>query len=269
MRLPIPFTYAGITYSEASLGKITGGALADAQAAAETGDYFKAILALLAVVVTEIGEEGGAAETDRAQVKNILREMPSIDAEYLSTQALALSGGEDFVEGIYTCPRAGCGAEIIAEGDNADRISDMETIYGEADEKIEVKLASPVRIVNSRTKEPVVEVRAVSLRQPAVRDYIRAFSRVGMKDQLRYQYAAYAEALELVNDEPIDDRWKGTWGGLVFELMERSDLSEVGRKIRSRGLQTRLQKTCPKCGKRWDAEVSTSGFFASKVSPPG
>ena len=269
MRLPVAFSFGGKVWSEAGIGRIMGGALADAQAAAETGDYFKAILALLAVVVTEIVDSDGKAETDRAQVKNLLREMPSIDAEYISIQALALSGGEDFVEGIYSCPRPGCGHDLVVEGDNSDRISDLETVYGDTDEHISLNLASPVRVVNTRTKEPVLDVRSVELRQPAVRDYIRAFSRVGMKDQLRYQYAAYAEAIELVNEEKVDDRWKSTWGPMLFEQMDRADLSEIGKKIRSRGLQTRLPKICPKCGKQWDAEVSTSGFFASRVLPQG
>jgi hypothetical protein len=257
-------------WTEATLGKITGGALADAQAAAEGGDYFKAVLALLAVVVAEVIDEKGVAETDRAQVKTIVREMPSIDAEYLSTEALSLSGGEDYIEGIYRCPRPGCDGEIISEGDGADKISDLETVYAEEpDEPIDMSLASPVRIVNTRTGALLVDVTTLVLRQPVVRDYIRAFSKVGMKDQLRYQYAAYAEAILLVNEEKVDDKWRNTWGSFVFEKMERADLSEVGRRIRSKGLQTRLPKTCPKCGKRWDAEVSTAGFFASKVAPRG
>ena len=267
MRLPIAYSFAARTWADAGLGKITGGALADAQVAAEGGDYFKAVLALLASIVTEMTDDQGNAEADRAQVKNLLREMPSVDAEYLAVQALSLSGGEDFVEGVYNCPR--CQYQVVSEGEGADRISDLETVYGEKDEPVRAKLASPVRIVNARTKEPVVEVASVELRQPAVRDYIRAFSRTGSKDQLRYQYAAYAEALELVNDEKVDDRWRSTWGPLVFEKMTADDLSSIGLKIRSRGLQTRIRKTCPKCGKQWDAEVSTSGFFASRVLPPG
>lgn len=267
MRLPVPYTFGGHTWSEASVGRITGGAIADAQAAAESEDYFKAILALLSHVVTEMSDGNGGAETDRAQVKNLLREMPTIDAEYLAVQALAISGDgdNDWIEGVYPCPR--CGHQLIIEGEVADRVRDLETSYGDADERVQVRLAQPVKIVSQRTGEVIVAVSSVDMRQPTVRDYIRAFSKVGAKDQLRYQYAAYSEALELVNDEKVDERWRATWGPMIFESMDSTDLSAIGMKIREHGLMTRVPRTCPKCGKRWDAEVSTEGFFASRVLP--
>lgn len=267
MKLPLPFTWAGTTWSEAELGKIKGGTVANAARAAKDGDYFGGVFELLAGLVTSLGDGNGKTEGDRAQLRNVLREMPSVDAEFLSTQALCMRKGQNAIEGIYFCPFPGCDGKIVCDEDheNADQISDLEIVSGEPDERVVVDLQDPVTIKNAKTQEVLFQVVSLTLVQPTVRHYMAAFQRVGMADELRYQYEAYKPAIEKVNAESVDQQWRNQWGTYLLENMTDDDLSAIGLKIRSRGLQLRVQKTCPKCGKSWMAEVSAMGFFASEV----
>jgi hypothetical protein len=261
VKLSIPFTWSGETWVEVEYGKPSVEVMADARAIADTGDFFSTVLTFLAGVVRTITSASGKVETDKGQIKNILREMPAGNTDHVSLMALG-QGGNDLLEGYYKCPR--CGKALVCEGDQADSLEDLEVIESEPDPVVERTLVASVSVTNRATKEELLCIESVSLHHPTLRDYIQAFGASG-KDRIRQQYGAYANALISINSKPVDDKFKRQYGAWAFGKMMLEDVNAIAEQILSVGLQRTLEKHCAECGKVWPASVSTSGFFVSAL----
>jgi DNA-directed RNA polymerase subunit RPC12/RpoP len=261
MKLSIPFTAFGQTWIEVEYGRPTTETMADAQVVVESGDYFSTMLVFLAGIIKSLTSASGKTETDKGQIKNIVREFPAGDADHVSLFALG-QGQNDAIEGFYVCPR--CGKTIVCDGDQMDSIKDLEIIECDPDPMIQQALSDPVIIKDRRTGDELMRIDEVTLRHPSVRDYIQAFTVAG-KDRIRQQAAAYANALIKVNGRPVDDEFKRQYGAWAMGKAPVDDLNSIAEKIMAVGLQRKLEKRCSQCGKVWKATVSTSGFFVSAL----
>lgn len=263
MILPIPYVWAGNTVYEVEYGEPQSGVLADTRKAVEAG-YFTAMHTLVSGVLTDVN-----GETDRGQMKVAVREMPYRDAEFLAIQAAVLVSPDDGFEGSYKCPR--CGHQVVTEYsedeemDTRDFVGDLEVGYcEEPPEAIYIELKKPVSI---KSKGEVLDtIETLSLEHPTMQHCMAAERRIGHADSTRLQHAIYAEALKTVNGREVDKRWKSQFGTLMFERMSSfQDMRRIGDEVQRYGLDQRVEKHCPQCGKVWKADVDTSNFFASAL----
>ncbi len=261
MTLPIPFRSAGKVWIEAEVAELTGGCLADARKAADQGDPYGAMLALLVGGVSRIVDDAGAVETDRGRIRAVCREMPWMDGEVLIVHTFLESGGTDEIEGAYSCPR--CGRQIVCEGENADHILELPVASAELDSKITHELARPVVVTNLLDGSTMVEVVSVVLRRATMADCIKAFQKVGLSDTARFQFALYGETVQAVGGVDVDAKWRNQWGREVFERMGAGDINALTSEERRVGIQTRVSKICSGCGKTWGVDIQTMSFFAS------
>jgi hypothetical protein len=260
MQLPIPFDYVGNRVGDFEVSAPRAGVLAETARAAEDGHYYGALFALAAGACKRLGEE-----EDSAQIKNMLREAPYRDIEWIALSAVVGLSPDDGFEGVYNCPR--CGTQHVTayseEDDTRDFISDLEFRVAEEPDQIRVELAEPVEV---RSKGEVIEtVESITIRQPTLRDCMRAESRVGQSDPTRLQLGIYAEALVSVNDNDIDQSYRNRFGSVVMDRLTIRDLRTLEQGTSRWGLQTQIDKRCRKCGKEWKAPVNTMGFFESAL----
>jgi len=260
VRILIPYEWAGHAWNEIELERPRGGLIADTKKVADGGDYYSAMLTFIAGSCSSMSSEDGHVETDRASLKNTIREMPYQDVEWAVLRILIMAGNEDAVEGMYECPR--CSGQLVCEGEHADRITDLQVVEATSGDQISHEMKYPVEI-RDRDKNLITSAKVVEMRWPTLRDCIVAYGRQGIADTARFQFAIYAQAITKVDGEPVDDRWRTRWGMMLFERMDILDINSLTKIIRSKGQQTTLIKNCPKCGKSWEAEVDTGRFFAS------
>ena len=260
MRLPVPMEFGDKTFTEAEIRRPTGGVIADTKRVADRGDVYAAMATFVAGCLVSLGDE-----TDRGQLRVYARELSYVNAEYLAIEALVATGIADDIEGVYACPR--CDHQITVEptedDDEGEHISDLEVKYAEGPVFADVEVDPPVKITNASTEEELVCVETIKVGMPSLSQLSRAFKRYGMADRVRMQFSAYVDSTEEVNGAPVDGKWRSTWGMLVFDRMDAMTVNEITRGLREHGRAIAVSRLCPSCGKRWDAEVDTTGFFAS------
>lgn len=215
---------------------------------------------------------------DKIQIRAICRRMPYLTAETIALQIMALVNPDDWIEGVYSCPR--CHERIITGIDNdydedtRDRVSDLEIgIMGEDENgeinpdlyinNIHVDLQEPVRILHAKTDNVIEEIESLDLRFPTIDDCIIGMQKYSDKKDVKRQFAIYAVALKKINGEEVKIKWKRTWGEFVFSNMDTSDIAVIGSELQKYGIKKTIVRTCRKCGKVWEAPVNTSNFFVS------
>lgn len=272
MKLVIPFSVKGKVYSECELENPRASVIADTKKSIdETGDAFSAMRVMLNGCVTSFTITDGTVVADRVAVKSLIPKMPLKTAEHLTLSLVTMHyADDDGIEGVYPCPR--CGAQYIAEilendgmaVDTRDHISALPVVYCETpDMEITRDLKSPVIIENKANNSILYEINSISIGIPTLENAINAYAKIGSRDMVRLQFAMYVEALLKINGEPVDNRFKNSFGMLVFENIRdaRADLGWIAEQINRYGTDRDVSKTCKRCGKVWKATVSTSNFF--------
>lgn len=271
VRIPIPVFQAGKAYGEAELEVPDAGTLADTRRALDDGNYFEAVHEFLRGCLKALREDGGESlEGDQARA--MAKHLPIRSAEFLAIKAMLLLDADDGIEGVYDCPR--CGKRQMAEyrsedSDSRDRISDLEVAYmdGSPGGSFSVTLAEPVTMKDKASGEAVYSASEIEMDWPTLAHAMNSYGKYGASDRVRRQFAIYIEATRRVNGEEISARWRGEYGMFTFEKMKvgPGGLGEFGREMMHYGMKSTIPKTCPSCGKRWEAEVNTSNFFASAL----
>ena len=179
-----------------------------------------------------------------------------------------MKGDDDYIEGVYQCPR--CGTEIITGNDeivdNRDRIKDLEIIeMDKYSNSIVVELKKSVKILNAKTEEILEEMHNFEIRHPTLNDFMYAEN--GQTDELIIQYRAYCNALQKVNNQEVDAKWKATYGLLMLKKAKATSLVQINDEMRKYGVQRTKERICPRCSKVWDAPLNTSNFFVSGLRP--
>jgi len=272
MRLPLPKRIKDVLYTEAEVSEPTVNAAIETQKMAKSGSFFQSLRAFCNSCVDEFKTSDGQSITDPISIKSIIPKLPFKTVEYLALQAvLKHNDGDDGIEGMYPCPR--CGHDVIAEYsdrdgviiDTRDHISKLTVKYSDDEQgPITVDLATPVLIQDKVTNEVIEEVKSLTIEAPTLEKCIAAEGKTS-SDRIRLQLAIYVECLIAVNGQPIDSRYRDAYGMYIFGNIRsiKKDLKVLSDSINQFGLDTSVEKECPKCGKVWRAQVNTSNFFAS------
>jgi predicted RNA-binding Zn-ribbon protein involved in translation (DUF1610 family) len=269
MELPIKIQHNSKLITDIDIRKPSPGTVADSKMHAVSGAYYSALLTFISGCADRYTDEEGTTVEDRQAVRAITGQMPWASAVYAMVQILLKYDPEmDAVEGVYQCPR--CGKKVIAEEregmDTRDRISSLEVRMHQGKEfEHTVSLSEPTSIINQKTKEPLIEARSMTFRFPTLNDCVRANARHSDRDEVRLSLAIYAEAMTQLNGEPVDDRTRAQYAMMLLENVKdtRAFFNDIRAAIGCYGLETKVRKDCPECGKSWEAQLNTSNFFAS------
>lgn len=270
MKLPIPIFHNGTVYEEVEATKPKAGVLADTAEYIEKGDVFNAMLAFISGSVTEIKADKPVVE--KGMIKTLIRRLPFRSAEVLAINILMQLSVDDGIEGIYECPL--CHEKIYAikdeesETDTRDFIRNiplksMPSLDGNYADEFVITLQDPIEIKDARSGQPLEIINSITMRHPTLQDTIRAYNKQGNSSTIKRQFAIYAEALEKIGDEEVDNPLRNLWGMYIFEKMDVASLNEIGSIVAQYGMSGTVEKVCKECGRKWNAELDTSNFFVS------
>lgn len=271
MRLPIPILGDnGSKFMMAEIKRPPSGLVADTKKLIDSNpNIFVATRHFISGIITSIDEV-----EDSIALKGLIKNIPYRSAEYLLLQSFLLRNPEDDgIEGVYPCPR--CHHKIIAEiyekdeitYDTRDFISKLEIHYTE-ETSFSVTFDEPVELKDGRTGEILQTINSITMKYPTLEHCIMGYNAcMDKRDDIRLQFNIYAQALTHINDEPISQKFKMNFGALMFDKIDNdADLLKISNAVRASGLDNRVEKYCPECGKKWMATINTNNFFVSSLN---
>lgn len=281
MKIPIPiFTLQDNVYDDIEICKPKASVIADTNKAIQSDEVFHAMKVFIAGCTTSIKNSSGSAPeiTEPQRIKSLISLLPYRSAEYIAMKIMVLYDEEkDAVEGLYSCPR--CGKVIKCEYiknedyemDTRDYISSCNVNFMEEPKKtFFIELTEPVTIKNAKTDEVLFSLSKLELHHPTLNDCSIAERQYGDSDVIRLQFAVYVQALESINDQPVEKKWKNMHGVYAFENIKeaRIDLGNLNNAIEQYGMDLFVTKICTnsQCRKEWKAPLSLSSFFVSGLA---
>jgi hypothetical protein len=272
VRLPMPIFYSGSVYTDVEIEKPKAGVLADTKKLSDSGDTYSAVHKFVSGCITSIHKDDGLIVSDRVGMSALNRAMAYRSAEYVTIKSLLLLDNDDGIEGMYECPR--CGHIIKSEKksdengvliyDTRDRIGNLKINYYEGKENFfRYEFSDPVILMNAETRDTIEEIYNLDMQFPTLNHCMAAQQKYDRKDELRFQFGIYIEALTKVNETDIDNQWKNRFGMSMFEKIPdvRVDLIGITKKVNEYGLQKNILKKCLNCEKEWSPIINTSNFF--------
>lgn len=269
MNLPIPIFRNEKLYNAVDFDEPDGDVIIKARNAVEKDLYYKAIYEFMAGSIEAMYEQSGEPITDKSRIKRLCLMMPYVSADTIVFQIISMmKGDDDYIEGVYSCPR--CGKKIITGNDGMidtrDRISALPiNIMQDYNDSILVELQKAVKIKNAQTGEVLEEIFNFSLRHPVMNDFINAEN--GQTNELEIQYRAYRNALQEVNNKEIDQKWKSVYGLMVLKKAKATRMSIINEEMKKWGIQAYKERTCMNCEKVWKAPLNIWNFFVSGLQP--
>jgi len=262
MRLPIPIKINNNYHRECEIQAPSPATLADTNKIADS-DIYSAMIRFLQGSIKSID---GNEDIN----KSLLYKMPYRTAEMIAVDAMLEIDDDDGVEGIYRCPLCGHGyvAEKKMSGDieidTRDFISSMPVNYWDDEEYgVRHEFYNPI-VINDGKGNIIEEVRDIEMTFPTMEHCIKAYSKFGRTDEIRFEFAVYLEAITHVNGSEIDSKFKNRFGMYIFENCNmKKDILVIGENMRRYGRDTTVKRTCEKCGRLWRSQVNTSNFFVS------
>jgi hypothetical protein len=267
MKLPIPIFSDEKIYDECEFKKPRSGVLAQTFELLKSQGDFPAILEFLAGGITSFRSVDGKIIDGKPLITSLCRKMSYISAEVISIYIMLLINKEDWIEGVYECPR--CHNKIIKGSggyEEMDKIADLEIINMEPDYKnnIFINLIEPVNITNGNTGEILQTINSIDMRIPTIEDCINGGNKYPTEGkEVKRQFAIYAGCVTKINGEEIDDKWKRMYGEYVFNQLDPDDTEKIVNELQKYGIKKSLQLVCRQCGKEWTGPVNTSNFFVS------
>jgi hypothetical protein len=277
MQLSIPiFRDGGVIIDKAEYKKPKSGALANTLEIMENQGEFHAILDLISSSIVSMETIENKVIDNIEQIRGNCRRMSYITAEVMAIKIMLLLNKDDWVEGVYRCPR--CRKEIITgtgeNEDKRDKISDLDIVnMGENEDGeinpdeynnlIHVDLVEPVKIMHGKTDNILHQIDSIDIRYPTLDDCIEGAQKYPARKDVKRQYAIYAESLMKVNNEDVKVKWKKTWAEYVINRLDPDDIGVITEALNKYGLNRYIKKTCRHCGKEWSAPINTSNFFES------
>ena len=270
MKFPAPVIYNDVRYTDFELQRVPAYVLADTKKKIDsTGNSYSGMKPFLAGCISRIYNEDTEVN-DLVGIKSIIGKMPLRCAEYAVIQGSLLFSEDDGVEGCYICPR--CEHKVIKEKktldgedtDNRDFVSNLE--FNITDESSKTfYFSEPIRIINLSNNQVIGEIDEMTMTLPTLDQTIAVMDEYGKKDSIRLQFAQYAKAITHINGEEVDSKWRAQWGLYIFEQIRSitKDLKQISDWILSIGLQTKVLRYCPECGKEWKAYIDVTNFFVS------
>lgn len=262
-KLPVP--YQG--FYEVEFTKPTGGVLAEVHDSVKNNSVWVAMRNFVSGCTSRfIGNDKEIIE--KLAIKRMYDKMSNKNLEYISQEIMILYyNKEDYVEGVYPCPR--CGKKLISEKkiiddieiDSRDRISDLKVNFmdNESQSEFEIMFTEMVEI---KTDSGSDIVESITMRMPTVEDHIKAHSSIGDNNVMKFQYSVWANAIIKVNGNEINDSWRRSCGMQLFNnIKESTDIKQISNYINSWGIDPRIEKVCFECGKAWQPFINTFNFF--------
>jgi DNA-directed RNA polymerase subunit RPC12/RpoP len=244
--------------------KPTAGTLADARKSAEAGEFYQALLAYDAGSIESLSDLDGEEISDKAEIRTALRSISWSLAEWLAFKSMISLGVSDTIDIEYTCPRCGT-SRYRDEDEDQVKVSELPIKESEDIPEFTVDLGTPIVFKDKATGEPIETVTSLKFRLATLGDCMKAAGKVGQRDDLRLQFAIWAESLIQANGADIDAKWRVTWCPMLFERMDIVDARKVGVGFKSWAADNEVSAICLKCGKEYRQEVPTSSFFASAL----
>lgn len=270
MRLASPIEYNGKTYTDFELQRAPAFVIANTKKVLDsTNNSYSAMKTFLSGCVSKIYNEEDEV-TDSVGIKTLIGKLSSRSAEFIALQGSLSFADDDGVEGCYPCPR--CGHKVIKEkktldGEDVDTRDFVSTLPYEvtSETRNTFELTEPVKIVNLSNNQVLMVIESITMTLPTLDQTIAAIDEYGRLDSIRLQFAQYARAITHINGIEVDNKWRAQWGVHLFEqiLEVKKDLKRVSDWILSVGLQTKVTRTCPSCGKEWQAYLDVTNFFVS------
>ena len=265
IRLPIPILTEGNRIRDVETkSKVVTSVIADTTKVMEKGDNYRGIQTFIAGGLEKIG-----SVSDKQGIYALVGKMAYKSAWLVAVKLLMQDEKDDGVEGLYICPRCQekkvCEFNEDKELDTRDYLSDLVVRYMEDGDPSTVvhKLESPVSLIDEDKNEQIIE--KLELDFPTLNHCSKAFGKYGDRDEIRLQLAVFVQALRKVNDDEVDDKFKTMFGMYIFEHMDKNDTREITKKTEIYGLDTRVQKSCNKCGKKFEVNLSTANFFVGAL----
>lgn len=258
MKLCVPAIHKGRTFVEAELDKPRGGVIADAHEEIERTGSFGAMLKLAVGCLRSLTTDTGDVLTKRSEFEGVVRHMPIQTVEHVALRALSLVNDQG-VDQIATCPR--CADKRIYEDDEAIRFDDIEVVEFDGEQRIRIDLDDPVEIKSKG--EVLVSVSSVLMRFPTLNDGISGSMQYPESRDIRRQYAIYASAIQGINGDEVDQKFRSQWGTWLFERMYSTDIEQVSEVMAGLGMKKTMARECRRCGKKWKEPINIAGFFAS------
>jgi len=271
MRLAIPAKLSdGKLIDNVEIVKPVNESIVAAYEAMKNGNIFQAMVEIITGGIQAYTTNSGSVTESRSAIREAVRLMPYPAADCVSIEIMKLLTKDDYVEGVYQCPR--CPRQVITEKDpftgidTRDRISNLEIKYCPVDNftnEIAVNMQKPVFIKDAETGEVLETIESFAIHYPTLLDCIAAGQGMQEGQEVRVQIKIYINALEKINGRPIDRKWISAYGALMFAKTDPDDLEKLGNAMQLYGLKKLVERKCPGCGKVWLAPLNTSNFFAS------
>lgn len=272
MKLPIPiFAKSGKVYTDIDIVKPKASVIADTRKTIDS-NRFMATKIFVSGCIESIYNDDDIV-SDKIGIRGLVALMPYRSVEYVSTQIMLLYDPDnDYVEGIYSCPR--CGHQVISELinnddmeiDTRDLISNLGCEFMEDPlNEFTVVLNESVSLINKATKEVIETIESLTLRHPTLSDCIAASQRYSISDSVRLQFATYVEALTKINGNEIDKKYRFNFGMTIFENIKdvKNDMGQLNIEVSRYGMNPMIKKVCNSCGKEFETYINMSNFFVS------
>lgn len=267
-KLPVLLKIGENLFDEVELKKPSGALLAQTEEDKNRNEYL-GMRTLVAGCVESI--DGTSQITDPIAIKSAITKMSNKNLEFLGLEIMVdFYNGEDYIEGVYPCPR--CGKPHICEKiiqddleiDTRDRISDLPVHFMENESELlfDIHLTEPITLESKMGTE---EVETITMGFPTAENLIEAINSVGGSNPYKLQYAVYARSIQRVNGEEVDQSWKRSKGVQLFNNCKnvKKDIGQISDIINRYGIDLTVEKTCLECGKVWRPVIRTSNFFGS------
>jgi len=234
---------------------------------AEQGKYAQALLSLMHGGINSI-EDTKPSLSD-------LKNLPLVSAEYIAKELFKLYKLPTLVEGLYPCPRNGCGNKVIHEesrdfdsrddvdklpvhyAESADYQTDWFTLTFDKGDEIELK----------HRDEIAAEVSSITFRDPTIGDLIMIENDSSLTSTGSRLRKLYHELIVGASVVSIDDRLQDIQtikNRYPYDLVKYNDyryMQQITVGLRRFGVYPFIEIVCPSCGKHWEAALDFTSFF--------
>lgn len=260
-QLSIPIWHGDLKCVEAEIRKPTAGIIAETQD--RLNNEFSAMRFLTSSCVKSYLTDSGDIIEDRLKIMEISKSMPYKTLELLITEILLNYDPRDFIEGVYTCSMCGAKYRSVNDSgfDNRDRVSELEKKYYDGDRTYNVIFQEPIELSMGKDFMTITDM---DLRFGTIEDFEKNYNLI--RKPARLQFSVNSACIEKINGQPIDNKFKMSYGVRIFDSMTcKEDINRIQEYENSFGLNKKKMKTCNQCGSDFEVSVNLSNFFASAL----
>jgi hypothetical protein len=249
MKLPVPFE------RQIEVKKISTDTIIDVYEETKNGNVYKAMLSMLS---------GSILIDDKKPSNSELKLFPLVNTEYLIVESFKKFGLPSKVEGVYRCPRIGCGHQIVLEKnrdeDTRIDVDKLEVNFSESDGTIEFEPKDHSFkgvLVEKMVFRPITIGDLISIQEE------KKSTKHAMNEIL---YRCLVNMEYLSEDDLPMESIKNRYRLELFKFNDISDTMKLQKLFRSYGYNLFKEFSCPKCGKEWKQSIDFTGFFVYALS---